>query len=438
MPVIDLGRAELPTGYSSLLPSWTEKWRKKGIDLFTQIGYPTRKTEDWRYTNIRPLLKERYELPLSASTSPSTIDPETLSRVKRDDQYNVVFLNGVHAPGLSDSSNESTDAVILSIEEGARYHAGKMKEIIEAFTVRNAFSAMNLALFGRGAFVYVPKNTQASRPVHLIHLATTSGFIHCHRHMIYQEEASRLRLTETYLSSGDGEMNYFTNASTDILLETGASLSYSKSCAESGKAYHFSAVRVNQRRSSVFRSLTGLTGGKLTRSEMEIHLNEPEAACELSGAYALAGQDHVDNHIRVFHHVESTTSDQLYKGILKGRSRGGFDGTVTVEKNASLSRSSQLNKNLLLSEGAVANARPQLEIWNDDVQCTHGATVGEIEEEELFYFLSRGIPRSEAERMLCSGFLEEAIRRGEDPTSRERMRLLLYKRFFEGSPCLNH
>ncbi|MGH7149677.1 MAG: Fe-S cluster assembly protein SufD, partial [Planctomycetota bacterium] len=303
----------------------------------------------------------------------------------------LVFVNGVFAPGLSSTSDFATN---LAAALEAR--PAEVEPLLAREGEEGAFVALNTAFFRDGAFVRIPEGAAIEAPIHLLFVTAAAAeppTAHP-RNLILAGRGSRARILEHYVDFGPGPS--FTNAVTDCLAGEGASIEREKLLEEGEEAFHFSRFRARPGRDARFASHALLLGGGLVRDEVEALLDAEGIDCTVNGLYVVGGRRHVDNQTRIDHARPGCTSRELYKGILDGEGRGVFEGTILVRPDAQRTNAHQSNRNLLLSENALATTRPILEIRADDVRCKHGATIGPLEEAPLFYLRSRGVGREEA------------------------------------------
>jgi len=293
----------------------------------------------------------------------------------------------------------------------------------------HAFTALNTALMRDGAFVNIPDGKVVEEPIHLLFLsiAGREPTVSHSRNLIVVGKNSQATIVESYVGLGDKV--YFTNAVTEIVLGENSVVEHVRLQRESEKAFHISTLQVQQNRSSMFSGHSVSVGGALVRNDVNAVLDGEGVDCTLNGLYLVTGRQHVDNHTRIDHVKPHGTSRELYKGILDDESRGVFNGKVVVWKDAQKTDAKQTNKNMLLSEGAEINSKPQLEILADDVKCTHGTTVGQLEEEQLFYLRSRGLDREIAQGLLTQGFASETIGRIKIEAVRAGLEKILLTRF---------
>ncbi len=395
--------------------------RRGAIDRFAAVGFPTLDDEEWRFTPLAALTR----VPFALAEPGAAVTAEALDHaaLEAGPCSRLVFVNGHFAPELSSLSALPAGAVVASLAEALAKHPDK----VEAHLARYAdgedhpFTALNTAFLRDGAFVSLPPGQAVTEPIHLVFVATSPGKATvCHpRNLIVAGANSQATLIESYV--GLGEDVTFTNAVTEIVLGEGAILDHYKVQRESRTAFHVARTQVQQSRSSKFRSHSLTFGGRLTRNDINAHVGGEGCECTLNGLYLASGEQLVDNHTRIDHAMPHCASHELYKGILDGKARGVFNGKIFVHQDAQKTDAKQTNQTLLLSEEAVIDTMPQLEIFADDVKCTHGATVGQLDPEALFYLRSRGIGSTEARALLTFAFANDVIGRVQVEPLRRRL-----------------
>lgn len=367
---------------------WVNALQKEGVAMLSKRGLPTLKDEAWKYTAVDGLLK-----------APFVNSMDDYKYHVGDFAHKLAWVNGVV------SGDYPEGVLVLPLKEALESHADKIKPHLSKST--HGFHALNLAMLHFGVFIYVPSGIKLEEPLILSHFNAKNDSAYHLRHVIVLEENSEATVVEDY--SGDENSAYFTTVFTDIALSKNAKLTHYKVQRESHKAYHIGQVSVSQASKSQFESHLLNVGGKLVRSDMLVKLSGARAQCLLNGLYLPGLNQHMDSHTLVEHLTPNCQSTQDYKGILKENGRAVFDGRVFVAKDAQHTNAAQQNKNLLLSPKAEINTKPQLDIFADDVMCTHGATVGQLDEEALFYLATRGIAREEAGSYLVHAFAKENL-----------------------------
>lgn len=377
-------------------PAWLRELRRGAHARFRELGLPTRQLEDWRHTDVSPLQTAALTLRRGdPDPDPRRIEGLELVEMKG---CRLVFIDGRLAPSLSHSDCGTR---LGESPEAARPHLGRLAP-------RDAFASLNTACFTDGALVTLPAGRVRPDPVHLL-FVSTGGTVSHPRVLIAAGPGSSTRLVEEYVGL-DGSPA-FTNAVTEVVLGEDAHLDHTRLGREPASAIHLATLAVRQDRGSRFESHSMVTGGGRTRVEISVAMEGEGAECSLDGLYMVRGDQLVDHHTLIDHRLPHTTSRQLYKGVLAGRSRGVFNGRVIVRPGAQKTDADQSNKNLLLSEEALVHSNPQLEILANDVRCKHGSSIGQLSADELFYLRARGIGEAQARRMLVSAFGGEMIDR---------------------------
>ena len=383
--------------------------RRKAIERFNKLGFPTLKNEEWRFTNLAPLTKVPFHLAGDDGDLPSR---SALSSVPLAEEAScrLVFVNGRYSPEMS-RPKQLAGGVIGNLSK--HLHEEWVQEHLARYALfqDHAFTALNTAFFQDGAVLLLPRGLVVAEPIHLIYVSTVSGepTVSHPRSLIVAGAGSQAAIVESYVGR-DSEV-YLTNAVTEVVLEECAVIDHYKIQQESREGFHAATLQVQQGSQSRFTSFSIALGGALVRNEINAVLAAPGGECTLNGLYMATGQQLIDNHTVIDHAQPHCASHELYKGILAERARGVFSGKIYVRQDAQKTDAKQTNQTLLLSEEATINAKPQLEIYADDVKCTHGATVGQLDDEALFYLRSRGIGNDEARSLLTFAFANDIIGR---------------------------
>jgi Fe-S cluster assembly protein SufD len=416
-------------------PAWLADARRAALGRFEALGLPTTRHEDWRFTSLAALA------PLELRAAPGAEGPEAealLARAPAPEGARLVFVNGRHRPGLSSRRGLPRAAVLTTLgealredPEAVRPHLGRL-----ARPEDQAFVAANTALFEDGAYVHLPPDVALDAPVTLVFLADPSaGPAAAHpRTLVVAAAGSRATIEEIYLGA-DGAP-YLTNAVTEIVLGEGASVEHVRLQLESPSAFHVSAVHAEEGAGARLAAHAFTLGGRLSRAELRARLAGEGAEIAANGLYMASGEQVVDNFSWVEHAVPRCTTSERYKGILDGRSRGVFAGRIRVLPGAQKTVAHQMNSNLLLSEDAIVDTKPQLEIFADDVKCGHGGTVGQLDDAALFYLRSRGLGEAEARSLLIWAFASEMVGLVGAPSLRARARGLVAARLPAGARLL--
>jgi Fe-S cluster assembly protein SufD len=407
--------------------SWFGPVRKAAIAHFADQGFPTTRHEEWRYTNVAPITRTPFRL-----VGP-TVRPVTLQMIRpflfaAPADTRLVFVNGHFDPDLSAIGSLPEKATLASLANLLETEPDTLRPHLARYASfeNSPFTALNTACFEDGAFLHVPRGFVLERPVHVLYVSAGGAepVAAYPRTLIVAEEASQLIVVESYASLDESPC--FTNAVTEIVAGDGAVVDHCRLQRESDAAFHIGMVRTHQQRDAAIRSHAFTLGGGLTRNDVHAVLDGEGGDLDLDGLYIGRGRRHIDNHLRVEHAQPHCNSREFYKGILEDESHGVFTGRIIVHKDAQKTDAKQTNMNLLLSGNAQIDSKPQLEIFADDVKCTHGATIGQIEETELFYLRSRGIPERDARSLLIYAFAAESIARVKVAPVRDTLERLLF------------
>ena len=395
--------------------SWIKRLRENAMDRFKEIGFPSVKEEEWKYTNVAPIARIDFNPSVFSDAAATKSDAKEFASFNyvEAQQSQLVLVNGILRNDLSSLSGLSDDVVVIDLSQAiadARYSEIVREHLARgADYISNGFTALNTAFIANGAFVYIPKNVKVEAPIHLLLISNTvqANTAMFPRVLVVAEENSSASVIESYASTDD-EL-YFTNAVVEIVLKDGARLNHYKVQRESTKAFHVATTNVELGPNSSYDATTITFGAQLSRHDISVIMDHEGAECWVDGLYIVSTGQHADTHSVIDHKRPHCTSHQLYKGILDGKSRAVFNGKIFVRHDAQKTDAMQTNKNLLLSNEARVDTKPQLEILADDVKCAHGAAVGQIDEEELFYLETRGIHHDLARNLLTYGFAEEVI-----------------------------
>jgi Fe-S cluster assembly protein SufD len=402
---------------------WIAHLRHAGIARFAELGFPTTHDEDWRFTNIAPLTRLPFKPVLEAY--PDNLAPEVIAGFPfgRLAATRLVFVNGHFAPTLSVLPPQQKGVTVQNLAAAMAVDSKLLESHLASLapSEQNAFAALNTAFFQDGTFVNVPPEQSVEGPIHLLFIATAAepGATSNPRNLIIAGRNSKVTILESYVSTVDAP--YFTNAVTDLVLGEGAVVEHAKLQDESASAFHIAAVRARLGRGCNLISHSIATGAHLSRNNIRTTLAGEGVECVLNGLYLTHGDQLADHHMVVEHASPHCNSHEYYNGILEGKSKGVFHGRILVRQAAQKTDAKQTNKNLLLSENATVDTKPQLEIYADDVKCTHGATIGQLNEESIFYLRARGIGAERARRMLIHAFAGEIIERIRHPEAREEL-----------------
>ncbi len=411
-------------------PEWVRAMRSSALERFTHLGFPTTKNEDWHFTSVAPIA-ERLFVPLTAISGDvrrTEIEPFLFSGTARWPL--AVFVNGRFAPELSHLEHLPAGVRVLPLAR-AWDEAPELARRIGTVARFEAqpFTALNTAFLHDGAVVHVAADRVVEHPIHLVFVTDQHGAngVSHPRSLVVAEPNARATVIESYVGL-DGA-SYFTNAVTEVVVERGATLAHYKLQRENPGAYHVGTIEAVQARDSHYVSFSLATGGALSRTNIGTLLDGEGCGATLNGLYMLDGAQHGDHQTRIEHAQPNTFSRELYKGVLDGQSHGVFNGKVYVRPVAQKTDGKQTNNTLLLSERAQIDTKPQLEIFADDVKCTHGATVGRLDEGSLFYMKSRGIGAEEARKLLTYAFAADVLETIENDVVRDGLEAMTLARF---------
>ncbi|MAS83368.1 MAG: Fe-S cluster assembly protein SufD [Legionellales bacterium] len=389
---------------------WFSKQRQSAFDIFQESGFPNTRVEDWKYTDVKPIAKNTFSNITESNVASDNNEIDEIL-IKDLDCVNLVFINGTYSEKYSDIKNISSKIVIKSMADALINDESLLKKHLTKHINQelNSFTALNTAFIQDGAYINISANTNIDKPINITYISRDSNhpFATHPRNLIVMGENSNATIIENYV--GSGKVNYFTNSVTETVLLQGAVLKHYKIQQEGSSAFHIASLNTSQSKDSRFESHLVSIGGALVRNNINASLNEEGAEIIMNGLYMTEDVQHVDNHTRVDHLKPHTQSHQNYRGVLNGKSRGVFNGKVVVHPQAQKIEAYQNNANLLLSDDAEIDTKPELEIYADDVKCTHGATVGQLDDDMLFYLRSRAVDEKTARSLLTYAFADEVI-----------------------------
>jgi len=381
-------------------PEWLQKLQSDARATLLDVGFPTQKVENWKYTNTQKLLSEKFTFAESAQD----IDIPLL-----ENSYSLVFVDGLFAPELSNLAElpaglefKTLSSAIIDNDEAVKAEASTSSPDIS-----DAFTQLNDAYLSEGAYISAARNTVCDKTLHIINVGVADKSAAMPRNIIVVESGAEISVLEDYITIGENCV--FTNAVSDIRLAKNGTLNHIKNQSQNLSSYHVSKINVKQERDSNYNSSIFACGSAVSRCDTNTDLNDENASVVLNGLYAARESQLCDNHTIINHNAAHTYSQQLYKGILDGRSRGVFNGKVFIARDSQKVDSSQMNKNLMLSDKARVDTKPELDVYADDVKAAHGATIGQLNDEELFYIQSRCISKETALAMLVHGYMDEII-----------------------------
>jgi Fe-S cluster assembly protein SufD len=385
--------------------------RRDAIRCLGEAGFPTTRQEEWRFTNVTPITKIEFQPIFRYELNRTTRDD--IRKFLLDGAIHAVFVNGMFSSELSDIDTLPQGVVVGSLAEALK----KNPEIVQPNIARlvktgeNAFTALNTAFLWDGGFLSVPKNVIIDRPVQFIFVASDYKYTYAAqpRNLIVTGANSRCKVTETYI--GLAQNTYLTNTVSEIMLGENSHLEHNKLQLENTNAFHIGTTHIRMNAATHYISNAISLGGSLVRNNITVVLDAEGSECTLNGLTLSTGTQVIDNHTAIDHAKPHCNSQELYKAILDGESKGVFNGKILVRKDAQKTDAKQTNKTLLLSDDATINTKPQLEIFADDVKCTHGATIGQLDDEQVFYLRSRGIDLAAARDILTFAFAGDVINR---------------------------
>jgi Fe-S cluster assembly protein SufD len=414
-------------------PRWLRRARKDAIGVFDRRGFPTTRSEDWRFTSVQPLVDAQFRTIAAPGGEVSAAQVAALA-FGHAEWPTVVFVNGRHAPELSSSGRLPAGVRVVDLASALAGEGG-VGALVERHLTRvasseaHAFTALNAALMHDGAVVHVPADVEVRQPIHLVFVSdalAAEGAAHL-RNLLVLGRGAKATVIESYVATGDAR--YFTNAVTEAVVADGATLTHYKVQRESERAFHVGTVDVHQARDSHYVSFSFATGAQLSRTNVYTRLDGAGCGATLNGLYMADGTQHVDHQTRIEHVAPNCYSRELYKGVLDGQSHGVFNGKVYVHPEAQKTDGKQTNNTLLLSPTAQIDTKPQLEIFADDVKCTHGATVGRLDATSLFYMQSRGINAESARKLLTYAFAADVLETIELQPVKEELERWTLERF---------
>ena len=425
---------ELEKSRTPNAPEWLAELRSEGMEAFAELGFPTTHLEDWKYTNVSPLAgvnfrPARYEFNDKIAEQIAGLPFAGLSMNR------LVFLNGHYCRELSSVEGLAEGVQFTNLSGALESGRSSLEVHLARYADHKAqaFAALNTAFMEEGGFIEIAKGVVLEKPLHLLYISTGGDepWVAHPRNLVLAGRESQAAVIETYASLAENV--YFNNAVTEIVAEEGARVDYVKVQRESEAAFHVATVLGYAARNAGVQTNSLQFGARLGREDLISVLDGEGAEGVLLGLYVTGGRQLVDNHTTIDHARPHCSSREFYKGILDAQSTGVFNGKILVRKDAQKTDSKQSDKNLLLSESATINTKPQLEIFADDVKCTHGATVGQIDPEAIFYLRSRGIGRDEARSLLTVAFAKEIIDRVKFQPLREQLEAALAAKMAAGT-----
>lgn len=399
---------------SSFIDADVKVSKLKALEKFKQLGFPTKKNDDWKYTNLLPLFSPTFAIGLKKEN----LSKDFLENLNLENSLKAIFVNGQLDEELS--SNELSFVPQENLKDN--------------LISDDALEYLNYAYFEKAYSIEFSDKTVIKNPIEFIHVTTENAFgsILSPRIKVKVGNNSELTFLETHLHQGpDSQKKILTNGLTEFEIGNNSNVEHVQSQLQGPSAIHFHKLKASVQRDSSFSSFSFYLGAKTSRNNIHVDLNEQGAKAEVHGLFALTGEQHSDSFTIINHHSAHTESSQLFKGIMDEKSHGIFTGKIFVEKDSQQINSNQLSKNLLLSKKAQIHTRPILEIYADDVKCAHGATIGQLSEDEVFYLQSRGLPKATAQKLLCKAFGVEALDKIKSNSVKNHLMDILIKKLSE-------
>lgn len=417
---------------SSAAPTWLKNLRRAGEAHFAELGYPTTEEEEWRFTNVRPIAETEWQRPAAdVRLTPADIAPFTYGNLT---SRRLVFVDGKFHPELS-TPGKNNGVTVLSLAAAIQADGDVLSKHLGRYARYddNAFAALNTSLIEDGAVIVIGAKQRIEEPIFLLFVSSgkVAGVIANPRILVVAHERAEARVIEKYVSLGSE--NHFTNGVTELVLEESARIEHCKIQDENLNAFHVATISAYQKRNSNLLTHSISLGGAITRNNIIPVLDSEGCECTMNGLYLGRDTQLIDHHTSIHHAKPNCNSHEFYHGILDGKSQGVFNGKIFVRPDAQKTDAKQTNRNLLLSDEATVNTKPQLEIFADDVKCTHGATVGQLEDEHIFYLRARGIGLENARRMLVHAFASDIVNRISIEAIRDELDQMFFERFEGGA-----
>tara|TARA_B100000963_G_scaffold121093_1_gene105610 strand:- start:5153 stop:6469 length:1317 start_codon:yes stop_codon:yes gene_type:complete len=402
--------------------------RTSAIKKFQDLGFPSKKLENWKYTSLNQILKEDYTV---FAKQKNVINFKKVKDYFIDniESYKIVFVDGYFDPFLSQTSHEGIDICIMS----AALNKAKYSDVIKKYfnkisDEKDSLTSLNTAFSKEGVYIHVPKNTLVEKPVEVVHIATgnEAALMLQPRNLIVIEENSEIEIVESHRSLTSNPI--FTNSVTEIFADKNTNIDYYKIQNDNSTSSLIDSTFISQKRNSDVKVHTFSFGGKLTRNNLSFVQENESINSTMNGLTIIDYRQHVDHHTLVHHANPNCESHQDYKGIFSGKSTGVFNGKIIVDKIAQKTNAFQQNNNILLEDNATVNSKPQLEIFADDVKCSHGCTIGQLDTDALFYLRARGIPKKEAKALLTYAFANNILESVKIPELKSKIKNIIAKK----------
>ena len=412
---------EVTAGLPGAGLDWLDTIRRESLDRFNRLALPSTRVEAWKYTNLKDLAKTPFDI-VGSSIEPTSIDLTGLGAKRSGPVHRLVFANGLYSAALSDAGNLPEGLVVTNLADALTTHGDLVRPHLERISSLEGESllALNAAFMMNGYVVALGDGVQVDAPIELVFVSDTATPTSVHpRNLVVAGAGSRIVLSETHVGYGPSE--YWSNPVTEVVVAPEAEVVHRKCQQESANAFHLANTRVTLAEKGSYQAFQISIGARLARCEIEVRLEGEGADCQLDGIYLARDSQHTDITTRIAHTQPGGSSRQVFKGVLDDHSRGVFQGQVSVSPDAQRTDGHQLNKTLLLSDDAEIDTKPELEIYADDVKCSHGAAAGQLDEMELFYLRSRGLDADEARQVLIRAFIAEVVESVDDEPFRDHL-----------------
>ena len=411
---------------------WLQAQRRAGLSRFEQVGFPTQRDEDWRYTTVKPITAHKFNSAQPwLSSEPMNVAPLLIKNLKC---HTLLFIDGLFCCDHSTDSGIGPGVTVLPLGKMLDQQPELIAQSFGSVIPRNrhGFTALNNASSRDGVVVILDENACPDVPIEMLFVSRATDCLAQPRNLIIAGVGSKAKIIERHISLNDHRT--CTNSTTEVLLNERAEVDYYLIQMQSSFAFHVCGIWAKQSRASRFSCRTITLGGALVRNDLGVELAGEQAHCDMVGLYQPVGRQHVDNHTTMIHAAENCSSRELYKGVLEQRSRAVFHGRIVVRPGAQKTDAEQTNNNLLLSQQAEIDTKPQLEIYADEVKCSHGATVGQIDQDALFYLRSRGIDQARARSLLTFAFVNDVIGEIEISELKDALEKTLAERMATAQP----
>jgi Fe-S cluster assembly protein SufD len=403
------------------MPEWVEELRRAGMRRFEEIGFPTTREEEWRFTNVAPIAKTPWRL-AEIPRDGMRVEAATQFSFGGEAAMELVFVNGHYSARLSNLGRLPRGVTVRSLSQALASDDRQLEQALGRYAdlEKNPFVALNTGFVRDGAYLHFARGATVEGPIHLLFVSTDDGqpIVSHPRVLVVAEDNVEAQIVESYVGTAG---QYFTNAVTEIVLGADCRIDHCKLQQESFDAYHVASMKVNLGTATTFVSHAATIGGRLTRNDLECTMAGERAYATLNGLVLIRGNQHCDNHTLLDHAMPNCPSHELYKHVLEDKATGVFKGKILVRKDAQKTDSKQNSKSLLLSDDAMMESMPALEIYADDVKCTHGSTTGPVDEDMVFYLRTRGVGLQAARHLLTYAFAADVTRRMKVAAVRQRL-----------------